>query len=371
MRPATVLRVLIRGGIAAGLLGGLVGCDSDNSALKSEDVAPSGQPGAAAVVETPVRRVALVWPVPNRAYFEGADFAAFIQPTESGLIESGLYGSTRSNGRQFHEGIDLFPLMRDARGEALDDVFAAMSGVVRHVSARAGASSYGRYVVLEHPEESPPVYTLYAHLENIDPSVRPDAEIGAGERIGRMGRSAGGYTIPRERAHLHFEIGLRMTERFQTWYDGRKFGSRNEHGLYNGMNLMGLDPLDFYARKRAGDLRSLDDVFRATPAAVVLRIANADEPDFVLRYPSLRKRAVGLRGGWEIELSATGAPLRWREISLGEFGGWNANEVRVLRVEQELLNANRGRELVRTVRGQLVPGRDLRTVLEQLFAWKG
>lgn len=356
-------------GLAA--LAGLVGCDSESSKVKSGAVDSALVEEAAPRAPARPAQVELVWPVPNRAYFEGAGFEAFVQATESGLIESGLFGSTRSGGRQFHEGLDLFPIKRDARGEAADDVFAALAGVVRHVSARAGASSYGRYVVLEHPGESPPVYTLYSHLADIDPSVREGVAVPAGARLGLMGRSAGGYTIPKERAHLHFEIGVRVTDRFQAWYEGRKFGSGNEHGLYNGMNLMGLDPLDFFGRHKAGGLRALDEVFRETPAAVKLRIAHAGEPDYVLRYPSLVKRLAGLRGGWEIEFSATGVPLRWREISLGEFAGWRPGEVRLLEVDQALLNANRGRELLRTVKGRQVPGRDLRTVLEQLFDWKG
>jgi murein DD-endopeptidase MepM/ murein hydrolase activator NlpD len=350
----------------------LAGCDAGRPPAGSD----SNKAGSVVTPAQPTQprapaRVALVWPVPNQAYFEGASLDAFVQPTESGEVTSGLFGSVRSGGRQFHEGLDLFPLQRDARGEAADDVFAALEGVVRHVSDRAGASSFGRYVVLEHPGESPPVYTLYAHLAEIDPSVRPGEKVKAGARLALMGRSAGGYTIPKSRAHLHFEIGVRMTDRFQAWYDSRKFGSKNEHGLYNGMNLMGMDPLEFFARHKAGGLRSLDEIFRETPAAVTLRIAHAGEPDFVTRYPGLAKRSAALRGGWEIDLSATGVPVRWREVSLGEFGGWKPDEARVLRVDQPLLDANRGRELVRTVKGKPVPGRDLRTVLEQLFAWKG
>ena len=47
--------------------------------------------------------------------------------------------------------------------------------------------------------------------------------------------------IPRDRAHLHYEIGFMMTQAFQPWYTWRKFGSPNEHGVWNGMNLMGID----------------------------------------------------------------------------------------------------------------------------------
>ena len=57
-----------------------------------------------------------------------------------------------------------------------------------------------------------------------------------------MGRSAGGYAIPKDRAHVHFEIGLKLSDNFDSWFTWKKFGSPNQHENWNGMNLMGLDP---------------------------------------------------------------------------------------------------------------------------------
>lgn len=325
----------------------------------------------------PPPKVRVVWPTPNPAFAQGRELASYVQPTVSGLVTSGLFGSVRSGGRQFHEGLDLLPVERDRSGEALDGVFAALAGVVRHVSAREGASSYGRYVVLEHLEESPPVYTLYAHLADIAPAVAPGASLSAGARVGRMGRSAGGYTIPKERAHLHFEIGLRMTDAFQTWYARRGFGSANTQGLYNGMNLMGVDPMDLFERDRAGSLAHLDQIFRELPAGLTLRIAHPAEPNFIKRYPSLRNDSslgpaatASPNGGWEIDVSATGVPVRWRGIGPAELVGWKRNEVRILKVDTELLAANRGRDLVKKRRGADVPGDDLQTMLELVFDLK-
>lgn len=366
-----------RTGAALALAGALAGCGEEQGAgtgTKAGGAPASAVASGGAVVVQAPRRVGLVWPTPNDAYLRSGGLEQFIQPTVSGEINSGLFGSVRSGGRQFHEGVDLFPLERDKKGEALDPVFAAMAGVVRHVSAKEGASSYGRYVVLEHPEESPPVYTLYAHLSKIAPGLAVGRELAAGARLGTMGRSAGGYTIPKDRAHLHFEIGVRMTDRFQEWYKHRGFGSPNEHGLWNGMNLMGLDPLEFFARQRAGGLRSLDEVIAAQPVAVRLRIAHAGEPDFARRYPSLVESAPGVAAGaaagWEADLGVTGAPLRLRRLGAAELAGWKSGEMRILSADTALLRANRGRDLVRTVKGSLVPDDDLATVLEQVFGWR-
>jgi hypothetical protein len=162
-----------------------------------------------------------------------------------------------------------------------------------------------------------------------------------------------------------------MTDAFQPWYVRRGFGSPNVHGLYNGMNLMGVDPLLLFALHRAGGLGRMDALFDALPRALTLRIAHAGEPDFIRRYPSLRAdgatAATGLGGGWEIEVSGTGLPVRWRRLAASEFSGWKRDEVRILFTDTEVLAANRARDLVDKKRGVEVPGEDLHTMLQQVF----
>jgi peptidoglycan LD-endopeptidase LytH len=332
---------------------------------------PEPTPGASGKSSVPMvapRKVELIWPTPNDVFLRGGGLEQFVQPTASGELRSGLFGSVRSGGRKFHEGLDLFPLKRDAKGEAIDEVRAAMAGIVCHISAREGASSYGRYVVLEHPDQSPAVYTLYAHLARIEPGLRRGLTLAAGAPLGVMGRSAGGYAIPRERAHLHFEIGVRMTDRFQEWYKARGFGSPNEHGLWNGMNLMGLDPLSFYERSRAGGLARIAEVFANEPVAVRARVARATEPDYARRYPVLVAAGAPSPGaGWEIDFSVTGVPLRLRRLAAADVAEMRRGELRVVEADMEFLRANRGRQLVKMARGQAVSDEDLVTVVEQLF----
>jgi murein DD-endopeptidase MepM/ murein hydrolase activator NlpD len=350
---------------------GLAGCGDDHVARGgAAGVKSAASPGGAKPAKTPAR-VDLVWPTPNPAFGEGRDIAAFVQPTVSGDPRSGLFGSVRSGGRQFHEGLDLLATTRDKQGESTDPVGAALAGVVRYVSHSSGNSNYGRYVVLEHPQERPAVYTLYAHLREVVPGLQPGQQVAAGERLGTMGRSSSGAPIPKDRAHLHFEIGLRVTDRFAAWYAARGFGSPNPHGIWNGMNLVGLDPLAVFARHQAGGLRSFEDIFSDQPAAVVLQIARAAEPDFVRRYPELLDPAgasdAAMAGGWEITLNATGLPFRWRRLSTAETAGWKPGEVRIQKVDAALLAANRGRKLATQRGGRWVPDEDLSSLLGQLF----
>ncbi len=241
----------------------------------------------------------------------------FIQPTASGQVESGLFGCVRNSGRRFHEGIDLKSIQRDRRGESTDPIFAAMDGDVVYVNSVAGHSSYGRYVVLEHNSLSVPVYTLYAHLRSINPAVRPGVRLQAGAPLGIMGRSAGGYVIPRERAHLHFEIGLRLSDDFQSYFDRQDFGSPNHHGNFSGLNLMGLDPLEFYRQVRDGEFSGFADSIRGLPTAFVLEIRTTRIPDFVSRYPALLTAPVGPGGvaGWRIEFTWYGLPKKWTPLA--------------------------------------------------------
>lgn len=314
-------------------------------------------------------RLELAWPTPNKAWEEGRPIEAFIQPTVSGEPVSGCFGCVRENGFQFHEGIDLKAVARDARGEPLDQVFAVLPGVVRYVNRRPGESSYGRYIVLEHPEATPAVYSLYAHLASVASGIVPGGQVGRGQAIATMGHSAGGYAIPRDRAHLHFELGVMMTREFQSWYQWKRFGSPNEHGLWNGMNLMGFDPLDFYDRWREHRVDNFQDYFSRMKAQVRLRVATSMMPDFIQRYPSLLAAPLpaGPIGGWEIQCDWTGLPFSWRPLSPAEIGGTPPGRVNILEVDHNSVVEHRAKVLVRRHGAGYVPGRDLAMVLQQLF----
>lgn len=315
-------------------------------------------------------RIQLVWPTPSRAWAEGKPATEWLQHAGSGDPASGGFGGVRSGGAQFHEGIDIKPVARDRRGEPLDSVFAAMSGVVRHVSSAAGNSGYGRYVVLEHPDATPAVYTLYAHLARIAPDVRVGAAVSAGHVLGTMGHSSGGYMIPKERSHLHFEIGLMVSRDFQSWYNARKFGSRNEHGVWNGMNLLGLDPLAFYNDWRARRINTVQDFFARMETVVRLRIATFRTPDFVSRYPSLVTKPLAppaLMAGWEIQFNWTGVPFAWTPLTAAEVVGLPRNEPRIVQVNAEMERRQRSKSLAVQRKGAWVVGKDLEPVLQLLF----
>ncbi len=312
-------------------------------------------------------KIDLVFPTPQKAWTTGR-IDEFIQPTVSGDPESGLFGCVRSGGSQFHEGLDIKPTARDRRGEPADPVFAAMDGVVKHVATSPGSSNYGRYIVIEHPAQTPAVYTLYAHLAAIQSGIRPGVRVEKGQTIGIMGRSSSGGGIPKERGHLHFEIGLRATDAFENWYAARRFGNRNEHGDFNGMNLMGIDPLDFLREWRTGRVDSFEEYFDKLRPVVTLRIATTRVPDFIQRYPALLRKPInGLVAGWEVSCNGTGLPFAWTPLSANEVIGMRSGEVRIVSADASATRAHRCKDLVRVRGGGYAPGGDLRTMIEQVF----
>lgn len=279
----------------------------------------------------------LTWPTPNRAFYEDRPPGAFVQPTVSGEVASGLFGCVRNGGRRFHGGLDLSPLRRDRRGEAADPVFSVLPGRVVHVNRVAGHSSYGRYVVILHEAQEPAFHTLYAHLGRIPESIKRGARVGAGEVLGTMGRSAGGYTIPRSRAHLHFEIGLRLSDSFQTWFDRRDFGSKNHHGNWNGMNLVEIDPLEFFRAARSGKIESMADYLKRLPVAARVRVYTEETPAFVRDYPELLTRPVdgGEIVGWDIGFTRFGVPRTWTPRFRGEIPEGRRGDVRFLAYDRD------------------------------------
>ena len=314
-------------------------------------------------------RLEFSWPVPSPTLPSVHSEDDFLQATAAGDPPSGGFGCVRTHGFQYHEGLDIKPYKRNARGEPADEVHAAIAGIVRHISRYAGESNYGRYIVLEHPDAVPEIYTLYAHLARIAPGLHEGEHVARGQIIGLMGHSAGGYYIPLSRAHLHFEMGLRISDNFQSWYDWKRFGGRNEHGNFNGMNLMGFDPWAFVQALEHHQVDQPYQFLEHQPIAVRFRIATTRRPFFVRQYPSLVEHKPGyeLLGGWEVWCTFTGLPVHWIPLSTAQVVGMRPDQVVITGYDRDLLRHHPCRILVDHRRGQLVPGRDLADMIQLVF----
>lgn len=255
------------------------------------------------------------WPTPNRAFIEGRPLGLFLQPTESGKLSSALWGCVRNRGARFHEGIDLKATRTDERGEPIDAVYAFDDGVVRYVNRDASKSSYGRYVVIEHPQWMPGLVTVYAHLRVVPEKTSPGATVKGGHAIATMGRSAN-HAIPKSRAHLHFEVGLWLGTEFQNWYDRQRFKTPNDHQAYNGMNIIGLDVWSMLQSLRSGEAANVMEYIAAEPTAVTVTIRDSEIPDILQVNPNLMtNQFIPLKhAGWRIDFASSGIPLRFEAL---------------------------------------------------------
>ena len=71
--------------------------------------------------------------------------------------------------------------------------------------------------------------------------------------------------------------------------------------------------------------------------------------------------------GWEIKVGWAGLPVSWTPLEPGDVAGWRMNEVRLLDVDAESARKHRCKSVAVLRRGNYVPGKDLETVLQQLF----
>ncbi|HMF46634.1 MAG TPA: M23 family metallopeptidase [Candidatus Udaeobacter sp.] len=262
----------------------------------------------------------LVLPTDNDALFsgDGPAFYQYIDRDYNGVKstpwEGGQYGFVRdpkSTGggvvyTRFHEGIDIRSVHRDANGEPLDEVRAIADGEVVHVSLAPGYSNYGKYVVIEHRWNGSNYYSLYGHLSSI--AVQPGERVKRGQPIAVMGYTGTG--INRERAHLHLELCLMFSRQFEAWYNTFFRNDPNRHGLYNGMNLAGLDVARLYLALRKNPELTIPEFLAAEETFYKVAFPKARHFDLPTLYPWML--AGGKRSGssWEVSFASSGVPLR-------------------------------------------------------------
>lgn len=276
---------------------------------------------AAFLAASPLSGALFDWPTENRALLQGnpKEFYMFVDRNFEGVQstpwEGGMFGFVRGPIRQgdavvyrtLHEGIDILPVRRNASGVPQDDVRASAAGTVVHVNKLPGASNYGRYIVIEHLIENSPIYTLYAHLADI--AVHPTQPVSKGEKIGTLGFTGAG--IDKRRAHLHFEIAFRLSDFFETWHKRHFPGSPNKHGLYNGLNLIGVDPASILLECNRDAHYRLSTHIRSQEPAFSVVFPNTSGFSLVSRYPWLVPDGEPANPpAWKVSFTGHGAPVK-------------------------------------------------------------
>jgi murein DD-endopeptidase MepM/ murein hydrolase activator NlpD len=273
----------------------------------------------------PCRAVDLVLPTDNDALYrgDGPRFYQYVERNFEGVIsypwEGGQYGFVRnpvktSEGlvyRRMHEGADIKPLQRDAAGVPLDLVKTVADGTVQYINTRPNESNYGRYIVIRHLWEGCPYYSLYAHLNRADVAV--GETVRQGQPIGLLGYTGSG--IDKIRAHLHFEINLYLTDRFDAWHSAHFRNEANPHGPYNGMNLTGLDVGRFLVQTHADPTLSVPAFLAREPVFYRIKVPAPGPVELARRYPWM---APSYQPGQAAEISFLRSGLPVKIVGLSE-----------------------------------------------------
>jgi len=288
------------------------------------------------------------FPTANHALFEPGQELKFFAPTAPDKPwTSGSFGCVRSDGWQMHEGLDILHLQTDRHGEPTDPVMATADGTVVYVSIKAALSNYGKYIVIRHLVEGLEIYSLYAHLSEVQSGIAAGTPVKAGEVIATMGRTSNtSETINKERAHCHFELNLFVSENFGAWYRKNNPGERNDHGIWNGQNLNGLDPREILLAERNGGFSLLNFLRSQTELCRVL-VRSTSFP-YLRRYAPLvlknpRAEQAGV-AGYEVALNYNGVAFALLPRAASEIKG--TGRFQLLSVNESEYHAHPCRRLV-------------------------
>jgi murein DD-endopeptidase MepM/ murein hydrolase activator NlpD len=287
-------------------------------------------------------------PTANHALFEKDGEEKFFVGTVGKPWTTGTFGCVRTEGEQMHEGLDIRCLQRDRRNEPTDPVMATADGTVTYISRRPGLSNYGNYIVLKHIVEGIEVYSLYGHLREIREGLGFNQAVKAGEVIAVMGRTANTREgISKDRAHVHFELNLLLNDKFSAWYKSRFPTQRNDHGEWNGQNLLGMDPKIILLNQHSNPKFSLLEFIRHQPELCRVQIRDTNF-SWLKRYRSLirinpltEKEGIA---GYEIALNANGIPFDLTPRAASEMKG--KSRVQLLSVNEAEQRKNPCRHLV-------------------------
>ena len=176
-----------------------------------------------------------------------------------------------------------------------------------HVNSVPGYSNYGKYIVIEHRWGGSNYYSLYGHLSSI--AVQPGDTVKHGQRIAVMGYTGTG--LNRERAHLHLELNLMLSREFESWYNAFFRNDPNHNGIYNGMNLAGLDIARLYLALHKNPSLTIPEFLGREETFYKVTVPKARHFELPKLYLwMLTTGSRNEKSSWEVSFAQSGVPLR-------------------------------------------------------------
>jgi len=302
------------------------------------------------------------FPTANQTLFDpDGGGEKFFVPTVGKTWTSGCFGCVRTDGWQMHEGLDIRCLQRDKRNEPTDPILATADGTVVYINSKPALSNYGKYVIVHHRIDGIDVFSLYAHLSGFRDGLKIGTALKAGEAFATMGHTSNtGEPISKERAHVHFELNLLANDHFSAWYKKTNPKERNDHGDWNGQNLIGLDPKLILLNEHeisGGTFSLLNFIQHQTELCRVI-VRKTDFP-WLKRYPMLvrpnptaEKEGIA---GYEIALNYNALPFELIPRAASEIKGKSKYQLLSVNEAEEKKNPCRRLVVQRGTRWELAP----------------
>ena len=233
-------------------------------------------------------------------------------------------------------------------------VYIALPSPISATTGRFGSPSFTP-IAAGRPQPMPPPRIPKkllgsAHLKNVREDLMIGQAVKAGELLALMGRTTNTREgISRDRAHVHFELDLLINDRFPAWFRKASPAQRNDHGAWNGQNLLGLDPRLIFLEegRQTTNFSLLNFIGHQTELCRVF--VRATRFPWLTRYPSLVQGnpLAGTEGvaGYEISLNYNGVPFRLIPRAASEVQG---------RSRFELLSVDEGENRRNPCRGLVV-----------------
>src|SRR5207244_13252931 len=123
-----------------------------------------------------------------------------------------------------------------------------------------------------------------------------------------------GYTgagLNQQPAHLHVELNLRLSQRFDAWYNAFFKTAPNHNGIYNGMNLAGLDIARFYLALRKNPSLTIPEFLSTEETFYKVTLPISRYFELPKLYPWMLAAATRSdKSSWEISFARSGLPLK-------------------------------------------------------------
>ena len=107
------------------------------------------------------------------------------------------------------------------------------------------------------------------------------------------------------------------------------------------MNLVSIDPLDFYQNIRSGQVSNLREYLRRLPVATRIRVYSNQVPDFVRNYPALLTESFAGKTvvAWDIAFTQYGVPKEWTPRFAEDKLKGQAGDVKIIAYHPGLLKS--------------------------------